>query len=182
MKHFPNASYLAVEPLEERQEALETTKRRFTNFDYALCVAGEVNGEEVDLNVTPDLNGSTVEGQNPGSSRTCLVRTVDSLVIERNLSGPYLLKFDTHGYEIPILSGSNDVLTNTTAIIMETYNFQLTPTSLRFHDMCAHLERLGFRPVDIAEPMLRLHDKAFWQIDILFLKADSDVFQYQHYR
>ena len=182
MKYFPNASYLAVEPLEERQEALETKKSRFTNFDFALCVAGEVDGENVSLNVTSNLDGSTVEGQSPGSSRTCRVRTVDSLVVEKNLSGPYLLKFDTHGYELPILSGSNDVLTNTTAIIMETYNFQLTPTSLRFHEMCAHMERLGFRPADIASPLLRKHDKAFWQIDILFLKADSDVFQYQHYR
>ena len=182
MKHFPNASYLAIEPLKERQEALETSKLRFTNFDYALCVAGKVDGDEVDLNVTADLDGSTVEGENSGSPRTCLVRTIDSLLVEKNLSGPYLLKFDTHGYEMPILSGSNDTLMNTAAIIMETYNFQLTPTSLRFPEICAHMEQLGFRPVDIAEPMLRLYDKAFWQIDILFLKTDSDVFQYQHYR
>jgi FkbM family methyltransferase len=182
MKYFPNALYLAVEPLEERQEVLETNKCRFTNFDYALCVAGKVDGGEVNFNVTADLDGSTVEGQNPGVSRTCRVRTLDSLATERNLSGPYLLKFDTHGYEKPILSGSSCVLANTTAIIMETYNFQLTPTSLRFHEMCTHLERLGFRPADIAEPMLRLHDKAFWQIDILFLKLDADMFKYQHYR
>jgi len=182
MKHFPSASFLAIEPLEERKETLENTKSRFTKFDYALCVAGDIDGAEINLNVTPDLDGSTIEGQNPGSSRTCRVRTIDSLVVERNLSGPYLLKFDTHGYELPILSGANDVLANTTAIIMETYNFQLTPTSLRFHEMCAHLEELGFRPVDIAEPLLRLHDKAFWQFDILFIKTDSDVFQYQHYQ
>ena len=182
MKYLPKAVYLAVEPLEERKTALEAKKCKFTNFDYALCVAGDVDGDEVNLNVTEDLDGTTVEGQNPGVSRTCVVRTIDSLATQRNLLGPYLLKFDTHGYEMPILSGSTKLLQNTSAIIMETYNFHLTPTSLRFHQMCTHLESLGFLPADIAEPMLRMHDKAFWQIDILFLRSDSDVFRYQHYQ
>jgi hypothetical protein len=102
--------------------------------------------------------------------------------MKKSYLSPYLLKFDTHGYELPILSGSIGAIKNTTAIIMETYNFKLTPASLRFHEMCAHLEDLGFRPADIADPMLRLHDEAFWQVDFLFLKADSDIFQYQHYR
>ena len=182
MKHFPSALYLAVEPLEERRKVLEDNKSKFPNFDYALCIAGEVDGEEISLNVTPDLDGSTIEGQGLGVSRICCTRTVNSLVVERGLSGPYLLKFDTHGYEVPILAGCNNLLANTSAIIMETYNFQLTPTSLKFYDMCAKLERLGFRPADIAEPLLRLHDKTFWQVDILFLKVDSGVFQYPHYR
>lgn len=182
MEYFPEALYLAVEPLEERRKALESARRRFTSFDYAICAAGGVDGEEVSLNVTADLDGSTVDGQNPGVKRTCRIRTIDSLLTEKNLPGPYLLKFDTHGYEMPILSGCGDVLKNTTAIIMEVYNFQLTPTSLRFHDMCAHLERLGFRLADIAEPMLRSYDNAFWQIDMLFLQAGADVFQYRHYR
>jgi len=182
MKHFPNTTYLAVEPLEERKKALEANKRRFVNFDYALCVAGDVDGDEVRLNVTEDLDGSTVEGQNPGVPRNCPVRTIDSLTTEKKLPGSYLLKFDTHGYETPILSGCTDVLTHTTVIIMETYNFQLTPKSSIFHEMCQHLEGLGFRSADIAGPLLRRYDEAFWQIDILFLRADSDVFQYQHYQ
>ncbi|MBS0208554.1 MAG: FkbM family methyltransferase [Planctomycetes bacterium] len=182
MQHLPDASYLAIEPLEERLAALENNKRRFANFDYAICVAGDVDGQEVTLNVTADLDGSTVDGQNPGSKRTCGVRTIDSLIADRQFAGPLLLKFDTHGYEMPILAGASQALANTTAIIMETYNFSLTSTSLRFPEMCAHMERLGFRPADIADPMLRMHDNAFWQIDILFLRADSETFNYQHYR
>ena len=73
MEDFPKASYLAIEPLEERQEALERAKTHYSNFDYALCVAGEVDGEDVSLNVTPDLDGTTVEGENSGTSRTPLL-------------------------------------------------------------------------------------------------------------
>jgi FkbM family methyltransferase len=182
MRHLPDTSFLAIEPLEERKENLLATKKKLKNFDFSLCAAGDIDGDVVQLNVTEDLDGSTVGGNNPGSPRKCIVRTVDSLIKEKKLFGPYLLKFDTHGYELPILSGCKQILSDTSAIIMETYNFQLTPTSLRFHEMCTHLEELGFRPVDIADPMLRAYDRAFWQIDILFVKKESITFKYPHYQ
>jgi len=182
MKHFPEASYLAVEPLHERVDSLEKTKSRFPNFDYALCLAGESDGEKLRLQVADDLDGSTVEGRHSGESRLCTSRTIDSVVAEKNLVGPYLLKFDTHGYELPILRGSSQVLQQTAAILMETYNFRLTNDCLRFPQMCSYLEELGFRCVDFADPMLRVYDQAFWQMDLLFLREDSEVFQYHRYQ
>jgi FkbM family methyltransferase len=92
MKYFKNAKFLAVEPLEERRSALEANKRLFANFDYTLCVAGEVDGGKANLNVTEDLDGSTIEGQNPGVSRICTVRTIDSLLDEKKLPKPVSLK------------------------------------------------------------------------------------------
>lgn len=181
MKYFPEASYLAVEPLVERQPALQRKKLAFPNFDYALCVAGAVDGQEVNLNVTADFDGSTVDDDSSASARTCVTRTIDSLLQERGMSGPYLLKFDTHGYEIPILSGAASTLAETTSVILETYNFEIASTAVRFPGMCAHMEKLGFRVADIADPMLRRRDDIFWQMDVLFLKADEDVFRYQRY-
>ena len=182
MKYFPDARFLAIEPLQERMDSLAENKIRYVNFDYAVCLAGEGDGEEIALQVTDDLDGSTVDGRGSGNSRFCISRTIDSLVAEKSLPGPYLLKFDTHGYELPILSGSSKVLRDASAIIMETYNFQLTPNSLRFHEMCSHLENIGFRCADVADPMLRLHDHAFWQMDFLFLRDDSDLFLHQSYQ
>jgi hypothetical protein len=114
--------------------------------------------------------------------RTCPLRTIDSLVKEKQLSSPFFLKFDTHGFELPILAGCAGILQNTSAILIEVYNFQLTPDSLRFFEMCAHLDALGFRPVDIAEPRLRPHDQALWQVDMLFLRSDHETFQHHAYR
>jgi FkbM family methyltransferase len=181
MKTFPKASFLAIEALQERQNELENLKQKYANFDYCICVAGDRDGEKVTLNVSDDLDGSTVDGTG-GKSREITVRTIDELVAEQNLVGPFLLKFDTHGYEIPILSGAKDTLANTNVIVMEVYNFNITDRALRFHEMCTHLEELGFRCYDIAQPMLRLHDKAFWQMDLLFAKHDSNIFAYSQYR
>src|SRR2546430_15251650 len=41
MGFFPSASFIAIEPLQERETALEYLKRKYANFDYELCVAGE---------------------------------------------------------------------------------------------------------------------------------------------
>ena len=181
MDVFPSASYLAIEPLHERKDALENLKKRYSNFDYVLCVAGDTDDQEVTLNVSDDLDGSTVDGTG-GELRKVPVRTVDAIISERKLGGPFLLKFDTHGYEIPILNGARDTLDRTNVIVMEVYNFEITDLAKRFHEMCLHMEKLGFRCYDIANPMLRLYDKAFWQMDIFFCRSNSRIFTYFHYR
>lgn len=181
MQHFPATDYLAIEPLKEREPALISNKAKFSNFDYALCVAGDADFDKVNLEISADLDGSTVTAGSSGNSRICETRTIDSLVSEKNLNGPYLLKFDTHGFELPILEGSQSTLEHTTAIIMEVYNFNLTTSSLRFQDMCTFLENTGFRCADIAEPMLRVRDNAFWQCDLLFLRNDAEMFKHNSY-
>lgn len=181
-KFLPQVNYLAIEPLREREAELQALKGECPNFDYALCVAGEHDGTEVSLNVTADLDGSTVAGENPGTARVCPVRSIDALIAERQLPGPYLIKFDTHGFELPILAGCARTLSETSAVIMEVYNFQLTPTALRFAEMIQHMEQLGFRTADFADPLHRKCDQLFWQIDYLFLRTENPLFEYPHYR
>lgn len=181
MKILPTASYLAIEPLAEREDALKKLKEKYNNFDYILCVAGDRDGQQVMLNVSDDLDGSTVNATG-GETRKVPVQTIDLIVAEKKLEGPFLLKFDTHGYEIPILNGAKNTLDKTNIIIMEVYNFNITEHAVRFHEMCVHMEKLGFRCYDIASPVLRLYDKAFWQMDVLFCRSNSIIFSYQQYK
>jgi FkbM family methyltransferase len=181
MKYFPAASYLAIEPLQERQAALQRLRQKAVNFDFELCVAGETDVDSITLNVTDDLDGSTVEGDG-GVSRQVPGKSIDTLVLQKKLRGPFLLKFDTHGFEVPILKGAANTLADTNVVIMEVYNFQLTDRSLRFHEMCIYMEDLGFRCYDLVEPMLRAHDLAFWQMDLFFCRKDSNIFSHAQYK
>lgn len=181
LPHFPEARFLAIEPLKERLGELESIKARQTRFDYVFCVAGEEDGGTVRLNVTPDLDGSTVGGLG-GEMRAVPVRSLDALIAEKRLEGPLLVKFDTHGYELPILRGATETLARTAVIVMEVYNFQFVPQALRFHQMCAHLEDLGFRPFDLANPSYRKGDHAFWQMDLFFASAEHPIFAKTSYR
>ncbi|TKB26461.1 FkbM family methyltransferase [Desulfopila sp. IMCC35006] len=178
---FPDAQFHAIEPLEEREEALQYLRKKHKRFDYELCVAGNTNNEQVLLNVAKDLDGSTVGGRG-GSQRYVKQITIDSLVRSKKISGPFLMKFDTHGYELPILEGAKETLLSTNIIIMEVYNFKITDSSLFFYEMCGHMKRLGFQCFDIVDPMLRYYDKAFWQMDIFFYRQDCKLFDYKEYR
>lgn len=181
MVHFPQARFLAVEPLEERAAALEALKAECPRFDYVIAAAGSGGASEVRLNVSADLDGSTVDGQG-GQARTVRSATLDELVTERKLPGPHLIKFDTHGFEDEILRGAEETLSRTSVIIMEVYNFQISPHALRFPRMCARMEELGFRCYDMADPLLRPHDRCLWQMDFYFCRADAQPFSHSQYR
>lgn len=180
MKVFPYAKFMAIEPLEERKKALQKMKVKSKKFIYEMCVAGANNNTEVNLAVTEDLDGSTINGVS-GLNRKMPVNSIDYLVHKNELIGPFLIKFDTHGYEVPILEGSKDTLKQTSIIIMEVYNFNITDNSLRFHEICDFMENLGFRCYDIAGPLLRKYDNAFWQMDIFFINKSSEIFSYSQY-
>lgn len=179
LRHFPDARYLMVDPLEERRAALEALCAANPNVEFALAAAGPAPGE-TKFTVASDLDGSGVYDGSGG--RTVPVITLDGELPKRGLLAPFLLKFDTHGFELPILEGAKQTLQRTAAILMECYSFQLTDGCLRFHEMCAHLDALGFRPADIDEPMLRPGDSLLWQMDFLFLPKDSPFFRHTGYQ
>jgi hypothetical protein len=66
-------------------------------------------------------------------------------------------------------------------LIIEAYNFQLTPGCLRFHELCAWLEARGFRCCDLADPMRRPGDGVLWQMDLAFAPATSPLFAANRY-
>lgn len=107
--------------------------------------------------------------------------SVDSEVEKRNLKPPYLLKLDTHGFEVPILEGARKTLASASLVIIEAYNYQLNPDSLKFYELCDYMDKLGFGVVEIADPLLRKYDHSFWQMDIFFIPKASPSFSYNSY-
>lgn len=181
MQYFRSANFVAIEPLEERKESLSNLARKFSNFSYELCAAGDNDHDKAVLHVADDLDGSTVNGRG-GKLRQVPVKMIDTIVSERKLTGTFMLKFDTHGYELPILKGATQTLNHTSVIIMEAYNFNISDNALRFPDMCTHMESLGFRCYDFADPMLRIYDKSLWQMDLFFCRSNDRIFEYLQYK
>ncbi len=95
---------------------------------------------------------------------------------------PFLIKFDTHGFEVPILEGAKNVLQQTEAIVMECYGFHISENSLLLHEMCAYLEKLDFRLSDIVDVMRRPGDEFFWQCDLFFVRSSHSSFQKNTYQ
>ncbi len=176
---WPDAGYHLIEPLEEQVGSLNALQAAHPNIHYHLAVAGEAAGRTW-LNVSPDLDGSGVYGAPSDNTREVPVVTIDDIV--KDLPGNILIKFDTHGYEVPILKGSMEALKRTSALVIEVYGFKLSPTCLVFHELSAYLDTLGFRLADIVDMMRRPGDQLFWQADAVYLRKDNPAFDNASYQ
>ena len=181
MRHFPDQQYLLIEAQPVHEPALRRFCAHHGNARYVLAAAGEREGR-IHFDASEPLSGQASNIPFPANDIEVPVITLDTALASTGLPGPYLLKFDTHGYEAPILSGATDTLARTEAIVMECYNFRIAPECLTFDEMCRHLAQRGFRCIDLVGPMHRPRDDAFWQMDLVFVRSDRPEFGYTGYR
>ncbi|BFM39491.1 FkbM family methyltransferase [Synechocystis sp. LKSZ1] len=180
-KYFPTAFYHLIEANPWHAQSLENLKTQWKNYDYTLAAAGDIVGE-IYFNDSDPFGGLASHTQSEETNLKIPVVTIDSIVEKYKLPPPYLLKLDTHGFEVPIFEGAVKTLSNTNLIIVETYNFDINPQSLRFPQMCQYLEQEGFRCIDICDPLFRNQDKALWQFDLFFIPSSSLFFQDNQWR
>jgi len=181
MPYFPDAKYLLIEAQDVHLPDLKKFTARHPNVDYVLKAAGERAGTIYFDGDEPFSGQAMIERGRDGLIEVP-VCSIDEEIAARALPGPYLLKFDVHGFELPILRGAEKTLKNTSLLIMECYNFEIAPGSLLFHDMCRHLHDLGFRVADMSEPLWRPGDRMLWQMDIFFTRAERPEFRQKSYK
>jgi FkbM family methyltransferase len=180
MKYFPRARYFLIEAQQPHEVSLQALKEKYTNVDYIISAAGSRNGE-IYFDATDLFGGLASERPFDENSITVPVVTIDSEIKKRSLAPPYLIKLDTHGYELPIISGGSEVLAETNAIVAEVYNFKIADECLRFFEFCAYLDKNEFLPIDIVDVVLRPGDDSLWQMDMVFLRKDRKEFQNNSY-
>jgi FkbM family methyltransferase len=179
-REFPGCHFLAIEPIHESFQVLRNKTRHLKNVNLCQSLVGKSDGDEVSFTLANNLDGSGV-GLPGHSTQKYKVRSLDSIVNEHQMIGPYLLKLDTHGFEIPILDGASGILGQCAALIIEAYNYEISPYSVYFWELCKIMHEKGFRPADIADPSPRRLDQSFWQLDILFLPINSPCFSSSKY-
>src|ERR1700677_2132733 len=86
---WPQANYLLLEPLKEREQDLQMLNSKFSNVNYLIAAAADKPGF-LELTVTDDLDGSGFYGK--GNLRRVEVVKIDDLVTKYKLTGPYLIK------------------------------------------------------------------------------------------
>ena len=180
---FPESNYLMFEPLTERESELNKICENNANFRFVPKAAGEINST-INFKVAGDLDGSGIASGNEKEEEVRVVEIVrlDEEVIKHKLNGPYLIKLDTHGFEVPIIGGCEKILNEVNLFIIECYGFHLTQDSLLFGQMCDHMLKKGFRLFDVVDIMRRPKDGAFWQCDAFFIPKNHPIFEDNSYQ
>jgi FkbM family methyltransferase len=173
--YFPDAFYYLIEANHFHSKSLEKIKSSTNNIDFVIAAAGDRDGE-IYFDASDPFGGLALYTPSSSSDIKVPVVTVDSICQKHNLKSPFLIKLDTHGFEVPIFEGATETLKNTNLLVVETYNFDIAEKSLRFYQICEYLEAKGFRCIDICEPLFRKRDDALWQFDLFFVRDNHSVF------
>jgi FkbM family methyltransferase len=181
LKHWPQACDLLIEANPVHETALEVYVRGHVRSEYVLAAAGDEVGE-LFFDARDALGGNASHDRRSEDLVSLPATTVDHEVETRRLPAPFLLKLDTHGFEVPILEGARRTLEHASLLVIEAYNFDIEVDSLRFWELCSFLEERGFRTIDLCDLMLRPRDQSFWQVDLFFVPALREEFASHTYR
>ncbi len=182
---FHDARYLLVEALEEYRPHLEAVARSLPNVELVFAAAAAAPGE-LTIHVHPDLVGSSLYLEDEDSNvngvpRTIRTVTLDGLVADRRIEGPFLLKIDVQGAELDVLAGAEEVLRRTEYVLLEVSLFEFFKGGPLLHDVVAFMRQRGFVAYDLAGLQYRPLDNALSQVDIAFVKENGPLRQHQFY-
>jgi hypothetical protein len=145
-----------------------------------MAAAGDREGT-IHFDAADPFGGVASEAPLAYSGIIVPMTTIDAEVARLNLQPPYLIKLDTRGFELPILVGATQTLKQTSVLVIEVYNFDIAPSTIRFPELCVRLEALGFRCADLFDVMHRPKDNTLWQMDLLFIRSDRAEFHSNAY-
>lgn len=105
MRYFPNAFYFIIEANKTHEKVLMKMAGKFENLAYVIAAAaGKV--DEVYFDSSDPFGGLASHTQTEKEFIICPSTTIDFQVRRNDLKPPFMLKLDTHGFEVPILEGA----------------------------------------------------------------------------
>lgn len=176
---WPEARTLLVEMDAAYERTYRELQQLVPDLAWDICAAGpEDKLGRMQKSDMGGVGGALDLAGDAAAGADVRVKRLDTLVREHQMPAPYFLRFDTHGFELDILSGATETLPQTALVQMECYNFKLGFTggkNLTFDEMSLHMKSLGFRCVDMCDPLYRPGDRALWQMHLFFIRADHPL-------
>jgi FkbM family methyltransferase len=174
---FEDAVHLLIDPVREAEPAMIKFCETHRGSSYAVVAVGDT--EHVATMVTrKGVTGSSFHtkfAKRVDELREVAVTTLDTLVSQRALPTPFLLKLDIEGHELHALRGGEQTLRDTEMVIMEigTWADDHKRGRPSMMDLFRFMDERGFVFYEFAEPAFRPIDGALYMFDAVFVKADS---------
>ena len=181
---FPDVRYVMVEPLVESAPFMEELLQTYPGSIAVQAAAGRAPGE-AEFVVDPTLSGSSfLLKPKFGETRTVPIVTLDGLVEQHQLEGPFIVKLDVQGYELEVLAGAEQTLKQTQAVIAEAslWADKKRAGMAKLIDLMNWFNDHGFVLYDVAQIVRRKLDDAIAEMDLVFVPADSPLRQYERYK
>jgi FkbM family methyltransferase len=173
---FPEAYLVLIEPLAEFNDSLERilTKR---DGEYLTSAVGATEGT---ASIVVDQEGpwmssfmQEVHRDTSGfSRRTVPLRTLDSLMKEREWEAPYGVKIDTEGFERDVIKGATELLSQTQFVIAELSVIRRFEGSYSFAEFLGLMEERNFAIYDVIDAQKLVPNASILFMDVMFRRFD----------
>lgn len=169
LEFWPDSQYYLFEVLEERRGSLEELIRQTaTKMSILIGGVGDIDGE-LPLGVTEGLFDSSLAYQGTQSRQVDCYR-LDTLYSQGKIEKPNFVKMDVQGYELNILAGAGEVLSECSVILMECQFFKFCDSMNTLDKTIKVMSDLDFVPYEFVDFLRRPLDGAMGQCDFLFVK------------
>lgn len=167
---FPDKHHLLMEPIVEYFDDMRANYER-AGIDYEVISAamgdrdGEVRLKTSTVYADKPISHAriTTDGEADDEHRIVPAKRIDSVVGERSLLEPFLLKIDVDGAELMVLEGARETLAKTSVIVIETGFANLL-------ERAQAVAAAGFDIFDIVD--ISYYDGRFVQSDMVFVRKD----------
>jgi FkbM family methyltransferase len=170
---FPNVKIIAVEPIPAFLVKLREKEYLHSLFECAInSTTTELN---FDVNIDPYSSSLLYGGENTIRIKS---RTLESILDELNISDENVfIKSDLQGFDLKAIQSGGKYIKNVLAVQMECQMYPYAIGMNYLDDQILEMGKLGFRVIDVFNLMDRPSDGLLGQVDLLFLKKDSDFFK-----
>ena len=171
-KLFLSARHFFIDAMQENAVVYEKLKRAF-GTDHAITALSCVEGE-VALRIDPTFYNTHLAGlqtERYEETRKVRLTTLDSVVAERGLPGPYLIKLDVQGAELDVLRGSLKTLEHATVVVAEIQLFFERDNLL---DLLFFMQSRGFVLFDITDQGYYPSSNTMYQCYATFIPQRMD--------
>jgi len=154
VRHFPKSRIYSFEPVPSTFQALVRNTKNYGNVEPICCALGAARGAgKMTAESLSVGNRLVVDAESTASAGGLLevpVDTVDAFCTERKIQRVNLLKIDTEGYEMSVLKGALNLLTEKRIdFILAECDFSRRAGEPHgdFIEISQHLSAFGFKVV-----------------------------------
>jgi FkbM family methyltransferase len=182
-KVFGDVAYVLVDPLAESEPFMKEICGRVRRGVYKVAAAAARPGE-ASIAVHPGLSGSGALLKGDYPRRKVPAVTLDQLVDEFALDGPFLVKIDVQGSELEVLKGLERHADKAEVVVCEAslWADRKKWGAPSFADMVAYMAARGFVLYDLANIAYRPRDGAIAEMDLVFCRQGSELRRFKSYR
>ena len=178
LKIFPSSNYYLFEPQDKMLPILNRTSKDNITIENSLL--GKEDGKKVDFYQFKTSSSVLKFGNNIPSTKK-VTRSLDNYIKINKIKSIDILKIDVQGYELQVLKGAISSLKSIEIIIVEVSFLEIYQNCPLANKLIQFLDNFNFQIFDIVDFKYRPLDGNLFQVDMFFIKRDSNIIKNKDY-